>query len=1248
LLAHAGLKGLSTQKLTWGSAMGIPFNLGVWVGPDGNSVIGALNAGDYTATCPAGIARNPGWLKRVQDNGAKSGVFADYLYHGVGDIGGAPRDISCRNLQEAVKDTEAPLKVVAAHSDDLFKLITPEMAAKMPHYQGDLLLTEHSAGSITSQAYMKRWHHQSELLADAAEKASVLADWLGVRPYDRQAINEAWYLVSMAEFHDILPGTSLPKAYEYSLNDLALSMKLFSGVAADAVTGVAGALETQGDGIPLVVYNPLVRERQDIVEATVDFGGKTPAAVQVFDADGQEVPSQVNGISNGSLKIAFLARVPSAGMAIHRVVPAAAAAKNDQLKVTEAGLENARYKVMLDKNGDIASIFDKTAKLELLAAPMRLAFQYERPRDYPSWNMDWTDQQKPPRGYVSGPARITVTENGAARVALTVERESEGSVFRQTVRLAAGSDRVEFFDVIDWRSKECALKATFPLAVANPEATYSWEVGTVRRNNNHPKKYEVPTHQWLDLSDANGKYGVTLLTGSKYGSDKPADNTIRLTLIYTPGVRGGFQHEQWQDWGRHEILYGLSGHPGTQQADWQGYRLDQPLLAFQAAAHPGQLGKSFSLLKIGSDRVRVLAVKKAEDSSEMIIRLVNLDPTPAKGVQIDFARPAAAVREVNGCEEPVGPAVLQNGGLLTDLGGFGIRTFAVTLGAPPVKLAVEAQQPVTLPCDLRITTRNGEALTDGVGMDGRAWPAELFPKELSVNGVRFVLGASDTANALVCRGKVLDLPKGDWNRVCLLVAASQDAEIAFPGTQPLSIHGWQGYAGQWDRRLWNGIEPAKTYGWPLQIAGLVKGYIKPGRIAAFTQHLHDAGGVNLAYDYGYLQYLEIPVKAGKLSLPDVPGLRIVAATAVMAPPVCAPAMKLEALPDYGSAESRPGVLVSGAANDVQLATLLPPAYWMSKTEMHFTMDGTDPVLASPFYASPIFVTATATLKARVFEDGKPVGSMLEQKIVVDDTTPPAVTSVQRVTGTQLSLQFSEPVSIQAASYESTGNPVVRTILSPDGGRLMVELQNALPWDQEATLVIKGLADRSPKVNQAVLTVAIPSAGFQMKPELVETDGKPVVFRNVKGLPLQANDPWTLNAFVFVPKMPNDYTVIAGFGDGRDNAGTQRYLAKFPGQIHFWGSNIDIITNEPLDLGKWQMLTVTYDGRKIAIYKNGKLLKAQNAQLADAAPIVQVAPASPWTQHANNLFSGKVASLTIRPGASSPAEIAGLMKAMPKE
>jgi alpha-mannosidase len=60
ILAHSGVKGFSTQKLVWGSSAdgggsqslektpeGTPFNVGVWVGPDGESVLAGVNPGSY-------------------------------------------------------------------------------------------------------------------------------------------------------------------------------------------------------------------------------------------------------------------------------------------------------------------------------------------------------------------------------------------------------------------------------------------------------------------------------------------------------------------------------------------------------------------------------------------------------------------------------------------------------------------------------------------------------------------------------------------------------------------------------------------------------------------------------------------------------------------------------------------------------------------------------------------------------------------------------------------------------------------------------------------------------------------------------------------------------------------------------------------------------------------------------------------------------------------------------------------------
>ncbi len=69
--------------------------------------------------------------------------------------------------------------MLPTRADQMFHDITPEQKQSLPRYKGDLELTEHSAGSITSAAYMKRWNRKNELLADSAERAGVAANMLG-------------------------------------------------------------------------------------------------------------------------------------------------------------------------------------------------------------------------------------------------------------------------------------------------------------------------------------------------------------------------------------------------------------------------------------------------------------------------------------------------------------------------------------------------------------------------------------------------------------------------------------------------------------------------------------------------------------------------------------------------------------------------------------------------------------------------------------------------------------------------------------------------------------------------------------------------------------------------------------------------------------------------------------------------------------------------------------------------------------
>ena len=1079
ILAHSGVKGFSTQKLVWGSSApgggpqslektpeGTPFNVGVWVGPDGESVLAGINPGSYGSDIETDLSKPlpPGppkpafedlqkrigelqgklqqaqqshqpfdqkdiqeyfrltseqralaraqrdneferyqddWAARVLQNGKVSGVFTDYHYYGTGDIGGTPNEESVKRLEAivtkgtaslppegqffegrhnpewpAVKVGDGPVHVISAAADQLFLDITPAEAAGLPRFTGEMELTNHSAGSLTSQAYQKRWLRKEELLADAAEKSSIAAEWLGARPYPLERLNDAWTLVMGGHFHDIAAGTATPRSYEFAWNDDVIAMNQFAGVLSNGTEAVAGALSTEVKGVPLVVFNPLNIQREDIVEASVDFPGGMPKTVHVTAPDGKDVPAQISGG-----KVIFLASVPSVGYAVYDVEPGASTSQSQSpLRVSNEGLENQYYRVKLNADGDVASIFDKTIGRELLSAPARLAISYDNPRQWPAWNMDWDQEQATPKAYAAGPAQIQVVENGPARVAVEVSRETAGSRFVQTISLSAGDagKRVEFGNVIDWNTRESNLKATFPLTASNRMATYNWDIGTIERPTADAKKFEVPSHQWIDLTDMSGEFGATILTDCKNGSDKPNDSTIRLTLIRTPGTAGGYADQGTQDIGHHEFVYGIAGHAAgwrDAQTDWQAQRLNAPLIAFETAKHTGALGRTFSLLKVSSPRIRVLAVKKAEQSDEIVVRLVELDGKPQHNVRISLATPITAAREVNGQEQLVGPATVTGGALVTSFSAYQPRTFAVKLAAAPTRVARVLSASVPLRYDLATASNDGTKSESGFDGKGNTLPAEMLPDHIVFDGVQFQLGRAKTGalNAIVAKGQTIDLPTGHYNRVYLLAASADgDQKATFDAGAnkvEVTIQDWGGFIGQWDDRQWTSTDVSHdNYG---DMIGLKPAYIKRADLAWYCNHHHNAAGENVAYAYSYLfgYGIDLPSGAKTLKLPNNDKIRVLAVSVADENPKVMPSQPLyDALPspnagpaDFTLSASSSNMAVSQGRSAASRIIVMPRGSFTGSVRL--TASGLPQGVTASFSPAETNSASTMTLSA---------------------------------------------------------------------------------------------------------------------------------------------------------------------------------------------------------------------------------------------------------------------------------------------
>ncbi len=867
--AHCGLKGFVTGKLTWGSANGVPFDLGKWFGNDGSFIYAALDPGDYVQALPC-VRENKDCTKKLESNIEKYSLPWTYIYHGAGDRGGAPSEISVRNLCDDIKkNNENDTKVVSVSSSQIFEDLNnlpDEQKANLPEWHGELLMTEHGAGSYTSRAIGKRWNRRNEQLAAAAERSAVTALWLRDYPYPRKTFERAWKRVIEHQFHDDITGTSIMECYKNNWNDYAVSMNVFADEYTEAQAAVCEITDTSFcKGVAVAVSNPLQWERKESVKATVDWKHENKFA-KVFDNDGNEVFSQVVNCKNGKMQIVFSAVVSPFGISIYDIRPSDEnCALDSSLSLKENTFENRFIKVSINANGDISHIIDKSTGIDALSSPVRFAMIDNEAYTYwPAWEVKYKDITRPVREFPKI-KEIKVIENGPSRIAFRITKTAGDSEFTQIISLDESAKYVRVYNEIDWRSPATLLKAVFNTRAKNPVAKYDIGLGSISRGNNTEKMYEVPAQNFADITDVSGNFGVSVFSDSKQGWDKPADSLLRLTCIHTP--KGSFRWECSQhlmDFGLNRFSFGIYPHKGdcknrsVQYAD----EFNQPLAVFETDAHKGALSSGFSFAQISDNNVVLRALKLAEKDDKIIVRFNKTDGENKTGVRFKIGCGIKSAIEINGIEEQTGDAVIENGELVFDIGANGLKSFALTL-IPFENKNVYESKPIELPYNTKIITENGKGADAGTP-DGISIPYEITPENVLSGGALFRIN-KDGNNAVFCENRAKVLPDGS-KRLHLLVlcTAQSKIKVVFDGV----------YAEKQ-------IQPSRdTIGaWDLYALGET-GFVKKRNIAFEATHTHNAEGdlVNEKL-YLYKCTFVVPETAVSFILLQTPDVYILSASA---------------------------------------------------------------------------------------------------------------------------------------------------------------------------------------------------------------------------------------------------------------------------------------------------------------------------------------------------------------------------------
>jgi len=698
----SGMDYFVTQKLMWAHEFTtFPYKFFWWQAPDGSRLL-TYFPHDYAD----GIDAEPLgsqvaiWMPSLYGPKVPDKPEMMHLY-GVGDHGGGPTRVMLDHADQLrAHDTVFP-KLQFSFASDFFRDMEKKLPTmQVPTWDGELYFQYHR-GVFTTQAETKRRIRRSEENALNAEKFASLAALYG-RAYPQDGMEQIWKRLLFDHFHDIMPGSGIAVNYLDAQRNLETVDRAANDITLDSLREIAAHVNTQGEGVPVILFNSLSWPRTEVTEIEAQL--PAPAReIEVVDSNGKLAETQLLSFDAETHRARFLllSSTPSLGYQTYFVRAGASAPPAHSLKASSDTLENEFIRVKIDpQTGCMTSLFDKRSGTESLApaetdtgGPKNstcgnlLQTFVDKPQRWDAWNID-ADFEKQ-HWDLDRADQVKLIESGPLRAVIRIRNHFQNSTFLRDVILYAGATRVDVRMETEWHEKHILLKVAFPVSAHSDKATFEIPYGSVERptTRNTPAEqaqFEVPAQRWGDISDAT--HGFSLLNDCKYGYDAKG-NVLRLSLLRSP---------EWPDphadEGHHEFTYSLYAHGGG----WKdaltirrGYELNYKLISLPFGEHQGSLPPEHSFLQVQSDNVIVTALKKAEDDNALVLRFYEWAGKQGN-VTVQLPAEAKSASETDLMEKPLGNLSMSNGAVTVPTKPYEIKTVRVEFsGMPQTAMAAE-------------------------------------------------------------------------------------------------------------------------------------------------------------------------------------------------------------------------------------------------------------------------------------------------------------------------------------------------------------------------------------------------------------------------------------------------------------------------------------------------------------------------------------------------------------------------------
>jgi alpha-mannosidase len=269
--------------------LSLPSDDFIWVGYDGSEILAQRARYHYNSEKGKARKRVERWLAENKEQ--ETGL----LLWGVGNHGGGPSREDLEQLGQLIAQ-ESEWRVCHAIPEDYFHNLERN-SGKLPRHAEDL--NPWAVGCYTTMAEVKQKHRKLESAYFLTEKMAAQAALQGLVDYPRKELQEALEDLLFCEFHDILPGSSIPQAEAYALQRMDHGLEILSRLKAKAFFAfLSGEPKAEEGEFPIFVFNPHPYPLNEIVAcefqpAEPNFDRSTFWLPEIKDSNGAPVPVQL-------------------------------------------------------------------------------------------------------------------------------------------------------------------------------------------------------------------------------------------------------------------------------------------------------------------------------------------------------------------------------------------------------------------------------------------------------------------------------------------------------------------------------------------------------------------------------------------------------------------------------------------------------------------------------------------------------------------------------------------------------------------------------------------------------------------------------------------------------------------------------------------------------------------------------------------------------------------------------------------